>query len=150
MTSTTSTTSMTPTPSVARSYLRPWVVGAVTYLVSLALCVLLLTLVDRTAGISTVAGLAWLTLVVPPAVAAVAATLLVGGLRRSESRHGLVASVPVVLVAAVVGTGALLEAQARTQSDASPGTVLVPVVVTLVVGGALGAVRARTARGSRS
>ena len=115
-------------------YLRPWILGALGYLVVLALTVLGLTLLARASTLSTAAGLSWLTVVVPSACgAAVAALALRTGDRRTRF-DPLVASLAAALLAGLLGVAAYLVASSHATGGGSVGGVVVPVVTALLVG----------------
>jgi len=115
-------------------YLRPWILGAVGYVVALALAVLFLSLVSAAMTSSAAAGLSWVLVVVPAALGAVLAVL---SLPRDEPRARfapLAATASVALLSALIGVAAFLAASGRAEGGGSIGTILVPVVTALSVG----------------
>ena len=122
---------------------RSWVVGSLGYAAAWLVAVLAIQAILSSGGVN-VSG--WWVLIIELVPGAVGAALAVAVLRvrtRPAWHVGLQACAGVIVVAAIVTAFACADVVSRTGAAPSPMALLLPLAVTVLVGLALGAFRAR-------
>ncbi|QTE29963.1 hypothetical protein [Pengzhenrongella sicca] len=135
-------------PTGLSQYRRAWIAGAIGYVCSLVVAVLLLTILAGVATPATVANLSWLVMYGPVVAGTVVAVRAAPWQRRPTWAQPLIAAAGVATVAVVAAVWSSWQADRHLAGGLRLSVVIVsiagPVVATAVVAFAVGRLHAGT------